>query len=110
MKIFFLTLAVVLVTSQAFANPNIEVSVKLPIRSQIINLATMPVEEALAFCNERNMACPAIRNKYEMQRRGQIGESIKTDKATETVMAQTESDQLRIESFHGARFFVDMRE
>jgi hypothetical protein len=33
----------------------------LPIRAVIINLTQMPIEQAIAFCNERGLECPNIR-------------------------------------------------
>ena len=65
MKFFFLTLCMVLVATNAFAKDGSGASIELPIGARIINLATMPVEEAIAFCDQRNMACPAIRERYE---------------------------------------------
>lgn len=37
----------------------------LPMSARIINLTDMPLEEAIAFCNERNLVCPAIRSKAD---------------------------------------------
>ena len=42
-------------------------SAALPISVKIVNLSTMPLAEAMAFCEERNMACPVIRAKYARQ-------------------------------------------
>ncbi len=59
MKFVFLTLGLVLLT----ATNALGASVTLPISARIINLTTMPVQEAIAFCDEHNMACPALREK-----------------------------------------------
>lgn len=63
MKYFFALFLLLATTTGAFGAER--VSVNMPIKSQIINLATMPVEEAIAFCDRRAMKCPAIRVKYE---------------------------------------------
>lgn len=62
MKQILLTLGLVLITTEAFA-----ASVALPIRATIINLTALPLAEAIAFCDERNMECPALRMKHERQ-------------------------------------------
>lgn len=44
-------------------------SAELPIKVKIVNLTTMPVKDALQFCNERHIACPAIREKQRLERK-----------------------------------------
>jgi hypothetical protein len=68
MKYFFLILLLTFVPGNALAA---SASASLPISVSIINLATLPVEEAIAFCDDRYIACPAIRKKYEKEQEQQ---------------------------------------
>lgn len=63
MKQLILTLGLVFIATPAFA-----ASAVVPVSVTIINLTTMPIAEAIAFCDERNMECPALRKKYEQER------------------------------------------
>lgn len=65
MKHIFLTIILILLSTNAFA-----ASASLPVMVKIINLTQMPIEEAIAFCNERNLACPDLRQKYESTKKG----------------------------------------
>jgi hypothetical protein len=60
MKHIFLALSLVLVLmpTDVFA-----ASANLPVTARIINLTTMPIEEAISYCDERNLACPSLREK-----------------------------------------------
>lgn len=37
----------------------------LPMSARIINLTDMPIEEAIAFCDERNLVCPELRSQWD---------------------------------------------
>lgn len=37
----------------------------LPMSARIINLTGMPLDEAIAFCNERNIVCPELRSQWD---------------------------------------------
>ena len=71
-----LTLTVVFFSTNAWG-----ASTEMPIGATIINLTTVPIEEAIAFCDERNLACPALREKYEMQ-----VQQIKTEESIDAVV------------------------
>lgn len=66
----FLILSLTILT--CMATPSFAASVEMPVNVKIFNLAQMPVEEAIAFCNERNLACPAIREKHEKESRAEL--------------------------------------
>lgn len=66
-RLFLAVILVTAFTSPAFAAKSFTASVELPITTRIINLATMPVEDAMAFCERRAMTCPAIKVKYEQK-------------------------------------------
>lgn len=58
----------------AASQVNTGATVKLPVAAKIVNLALMPVGEAIAFCDQRALACPAIREKYAEQQDQFAGE------------------------------------
>lgn len=62
MQKFFMSifLAGLLYSGSAWAANDI-----LPIKVRIVDLTQMPLSEALQFCDERNMSCPAIREKAQ---------------------------------------------
>lgn len=37
----------------------------LPMSATIINLTDVPLEEAIAFCDERNLICPELRSQWD---------------------------------------------
>ena len=39
----------------------------LPIKATIINLTKIPLDDAIAFCDEHNFECSSIRDEYEQQ-------------------------------------------
>ena len=51
------------------ATPAYAESARLPIKASIVNLAAMPIEQALNFCDQRNLDCPAIRIKAAIEER-----------------------------------------
>jgi hypothetical protein len=54
---FIITITLcIFISAPAFAQ-----TATLPIRAVIINLTQMPLEQAIAFCNERGLECPNIR-------------------------------------------------
>ena len=47
----------------------------LRLRAVIVNLTLMPIEQAIAFCDERNLDCPAIREKAEEEKKRLLAEN-----------------------------------
>ena len=62
MKHMFLVLVLVLVLmpTDVFA-----ASADFPVTAKIVNLTTMPIEEAISYCDEHNLQCPSLREKNE---------------------------------------------
>lgn len=69
MKLFFLVVLLGVLSSNAWASGSSGASATMPIKAKFVNLTTMPLEEALAFCDERSMPCPALREKYEASKK-----------------------------------------
>jgi len=68
MKTVFFSLLIVfvsifIISGNAFAN-----TATMPIQVKVVNLTQMPLEDAIAYCDERSMACPALREEYEENR------------------------------------------
>ncbi|MEC8664671.1 MAG: hypothetical protein VXY16_04300 [Pseudomonadota bacterium] len=55
----------------------------LTIRATIINLTLMPLEDAIAFCDERNLECPALRFEADEKKRADIQYAQNTQKIAE---------------------------
>lgn len=87
MKTFLLCAAVMA------AMPASAESVKLHMKARIINLTLMPIDEAVKFCDDRNMACPELRYRAEQMKLEKI------TKSTEIVNSTQSSSTIRTASF-----------
>lgn len=91
MKRIFLTLGLVFIATDAFA-----ASAILPMQAKITNLTTIPVAEAIAFCDERNLECPALRRKYEQEREQNAFDQKLEEKNDTVEIAGQDEDILRL--------------
>ena len=55
----------------------------LTIRATIINLTLIPLEDAIAFCDERNLECPALRFEADEKKRTETQYAQNTKKTNE---------------------------
>lgn len=70
--------AIIFISCGLSAMPVYAETVTMPIKGRIENLNDRPVEQAIAFCDERNMECPNIRALQEADpvTKVQFGEDI----------------------------------
>ena len=74
MKQLLAIISLLLITTNAQA-----ASTSLPIKAEIINLTLMPLEDAIAFCDERALECPLLRIKYEQAVSDNVNTAIPAD-------------------------------
>ena len=55
----------------------------LTIRATIINLTLIPLEDAIAFCDERNLECPALRFEADEKKRADTQDAQNIQKIAE---------------------------
>ena len=87
MKTFLLCAAVMA------AMPASAESIKLHMKARIINLTLMPIDEAVKFCDDRNMACPELRYRAEQMKLEKITNS------TEIVNKKQTGNTIRTAAF-----------
>lgn len=53
--------------------------VDIPIRTKIVNLSAMPTDEALRFCHDRGLYCPAIEARAAAEGYTDQGQALQGD-------------------------------
>lgn len=66
-------------------------SVKLHMKARIINLTLMPIDEAVRFCDDRNMACPELRRQAEQMRTNKVARQISNTNSNNVQTIRTAS-------------------
>lgn len=56
-----------------YTKPAHSAEATMPMSARIINLTDMPLEEAIAFCDERGMICPELRSQWDEITKVQFG-------------------------------------